>query len=83
MLPKLTKSITISRATLRLNVSRVHTGCDGTHVIVRCGIVSMTQENSWDCPSSGLPDVCRVCVTFVMFHSVHKHVVEMMIMEMT
>lgn len=80
MLSKLTERIMRSRATRSLNVIRVHAGCDGTHFIV--GVVPITQETRRDCHSSGLPNECRLCVTFVMFHSVHKHVIVMMVTKM-
>lgn len=77
MVFKLTKSIMRGSATRSLDVTRVQAVCDSTHITVSA--LHVGQETRWDRPSSGLPNVCRVCVTTGMFHSVHKHVVVLMV----
>lgn len=67
------------RATLSLNSTRVPTGRDSTHITVSTVHITKAEETRRDSPSSGLPNVYRVCVTSVIFHSVHKHVIGMMI----
>lgn len=77
MVFKLTKSIMRGSATRSLDVTRVQAVCDSAHITVSA--LHVEQETRRDRPSSGLPNVCRVCVTTGMFHSVHKHVVVLMV----
>lgn len=57
----------------------MQTGCDSTHITVCAVHVMQVKETRQNRPSSGLPNVCWVCATSVIFHSVYKHVVVVMV----